>query len=157
MDTRSLTSDADTAGEEHGSEEWRKELEIWDAFKEEHHETDAVASSLAKRRHDREIQQAVKIRRREEAEVDLMAHQDMRESFAEPELPPDPGPRSPSPPATYRLSGLPNRRRLPKRFRNDLPPIPVVASLSSTSDDANAEQVEPMDSQPPIPVVITTP
>ncbi|KAG1773979.1 hypothetical protein EV702DRAFT_1200705 [Suillus placidus] len=119
---------------------------------------DVVASSLAKRRHDREIQQAVKIRRREEAEVDLMARQDMRESFAEPELPPDPGPRSPSPPATYRLSGLPNRRRrLPKRFRDDLPPIPVVASLSSTSDDANAEQVEPMDSQPPIPVVITTP
>ncbi|KAG1780088.1 hypothetical protein EV702DRAFT_1211836 [Suillus placidus] len=38
MDTRSLTSDADTAGEEHGSEERRKELEIWDAFKEEHHE-----------------------------------------------------------------------------------------------------------------------
>lgn len=32
------TSDADTAGEEHGPEERRKELEIWDAFKEEHHE-----------------------------------------------------------------------------------------------------------------------
>ncbi|KAG1879421.1 hypothetical protein C8R48DRAFT_685612 [Suillus tomentosus] len=31
-------SDADTAGEEHNSEERRKELEIWDAFKEEHHE-----------------------------------------------------------------------------------------------------------------------
>lgn len=32
------TSDADTTGEEYGSEERRKELEIWDAFKEEHHE-----------------------------------------------------------------------------------------------------------------------
>lgn len=32
------TSDADTAGEEHYSEERKKELEIWDAFKEEHHE-----------------------------------------------------------------------------------------------------------------------
>ncbi|KAG2076085.1 hypothetical protein BDR04DRAFT_1114675 [Suillus decipiens] len=32
------TSDADTAGEEHDSEQRRKELEIWDAFKEEHHE-----------------------------------------------------------------------------------------------------------------------
>ncbi|KAG1837704.1 hypothetical protein DFJ58DRAFT_734200 [Suillus subalutaceus] len=32
------TSDADTAGEEHDSEERKKELEIWDAFKEEHHE-----------------------------------------------------------------------------------------------------------------------
>ncbi|KAG2348605.1 hypothetical protein BDR05DRAFT_987106 [Suillus weaverae] len=32
------TSDADTTGEEHDSEERRKELEIWDAFKEEHHE-----------------------------------------------------------------------------------------------------------------------
>jgi hypothetical protein len=49
---------------------------------------DAVASSLAKRRHDRETQQAVKIRRREEAEAELMARQDMREHFAEPDLPP---------------------------------------------------------------------
>ncbi|KAG1749142.1 uncharacterized protein EDB91DRAFT_836481 [Suillus paluster] len=32
------TSDADTTGEGHDSEERRKELEIWDAFKEEHHE-----------------------------------------------------------------------------------------------------------------------
>ncbi|KAG2149273.1 hypothetical protein DEU56DRAFT_781389 [Suillus clintonianus] len=32
------TSDVDITGEGHGSEERRKELEIWDAFKEEHHE-----------------------------------------------------------------------------------------------------------------------
>ncbi|KAG1902617.1 uncharacterized protein F5891DRAFT_978522 [Suillus fuscotomentosus] len=42
----------------------------------------------SKRRHDRETQQAVKIRRREEAEAELMARQDLREHFAEPELPP---------------------------------------------------------------------
>ncbi|KAG2158017.1 uncharacterized protein EDB93DRAFT_740480 [Suillus bovinus] len=32
------TSDADTVGEEQDPEERRKELEIWDSFKEEHHE-----------------------------------------------------------------------------------------------------------------------
>lgn len=35
-------SDSDTAGEEHNSEERRKELEIWDAFKEEHHESTPI-------------------------------------------------------------------------------------------------------------------
>jgi hypothetical protein len=33
----------------------------------------------------------------------------------------------------------------------------VVAASSSTSEDANAEQVEPIDPQPPIPVIINTP
>jgi hypothetical protein len=36
------TSDADTTGEEHDSEERRKEFEIWDAFKEEHHESTLI-------------------------------------------------------------------------------------------------------------------
>jgi hypothetical protein len=49
--------------------------------------TDAVATSLAKRRHNREIQQSAKIRRREDAEAVLIARQDIREGFAEPELP----------------------------------------------------------------------
>lgn len=40
------TSDADTAGEEHGPEERRKELEIWDAFKEEHHESTSITIIL---------------------------------------------------------------------------------------------------------------
>lgn len=128
--------------------------------------TDAVATSLAKRRQNQEVQQAAKIRRQEEEEATLIARQDIRESFAASglDLPPvcvhsfiksksssclvqDPGPRSPSPPA-YRFSGLPNhRRRLPKRFRDDLPPIPVVAP-PSTSDSLSADIPDP---PPPVP------
>ncbi|KIK34324.1 hypothetical protein CY34DRAFT_63186, partial [Suillus luteus UH-Slu-Lm8-n1] len=56
-------------------------------------------------------------------------------------------PRSPSPPA-YRFSGLPNRQRhLPKRFRDDLPPIPVVAP-PSTSDSLSTDIPDP---PPPVP------
>jgi transposase-like protein len=47
--------------------------------------TDAVATSLAKRRHNEEIFKVAKVRHEEEAEV-LRARQDIREGFAEPEL-----------------------------------------------------------------------
>jgi hypothetical protein len=42
------TSD-DTAGDEHDPEERRKELEIWDAFKEEHHESASITIILIER------------------------------------------------------------------------------------------------------------
>jgi hypothetical protein len=46
---------------------------------------DAAATTLAKRRCDREVLQAAKVHRQEGEEVALRARQDIRESLAEPE------------------------------------------------------------------------
>lgn len=46
---------------------------------------DAAATTLAKRRHDQEVLQAVKIRHQEEEAAALRARQEIRESLAEPE------------------------------------------------------------------------
>jgi len=49
--------------------------------------TDAVATSLEKRKHNRETQRSAKIRRQEDAAAALIARQGIREGFTEPGLP----------------------------------------------------------------------
>ncbi|KAG1865606.1 hypothetical protein C8R48DRAFT_672235 [Suillus tomentosus] len=71
----------------------REDISLQGDIWKEHKDAESTVPSYlsdppSKRRHDRETQQAVKIRRREEAEAELMARQDLRERFAEPELPP---------------------------------------------------------------------
>jgi len=43
------TEEVHISGEEHDSEEQRKEVEIWDAFKEEHHESTPTKNILTVR------------------------------------------------------------------------------------------------------------
>jgi hypothetical protein len=60
----------------------------------------------------------------------------------------------------YRSSGLPNRRRrLPKRFRDDLPPIPIVVFPSAPNDavaTVPAHDPEPNQSDSDHSITITT-
>ncbi|KAG2743054.1 hypothetical protein P692DRAFT_20878962 [Suillus brevipes Sb2] len=121
--------------------------------------TEATATSLAKRRRDHEAQQIAKVRRQEELEAASRARDEIRDNEAF-----DLGDadnliqRSPSPPV-YRLSGLPNRRRrLPKRFRDDLPPTPIVVAPSALDDVSVAvdHDPEPNEIDSDQPIIITT-
>ncbi|KAG2740084.1 hypothetical protein P692DRAFT_201872694 [Suillus brevipes Sb2] len=119
--------------------------------------TEATATSLAKRRRDHEAQQIAKVRRQEELEAASRAHDEIRDNEAF-DLGDADNLRSPSPPV-YRLSGLPNRRRrLPKRFRDDLPPTPIVVPPSALDDVSVAvdHDPEPNEIDSDQPIIITT-
>lgn len=98
----------------------------------------AASDVLKRRRHNIEVQEAAKVQRREEEEEVQRRREEIRESTAEAE---DelPQPASPSPPP-LRPSGRPARRaRLPKRFRDEQPPL-VAVILPQPPNDL---QVEP--------------
>ncbi|KAG1899830.1 uncharacterized protein F5891DRAFT_1231982 [Suillus fuscotomentosus] len=86
-------------------------------------------------RRNHEAQQVAKVCRQEEEEAASRACEEIRDNAAV-NLDDNDNliQRSPSPPV-YRLSGLPNcRRRLPKRFCDDLPPMPIVVPPSNPND-----------------------
>ncbi|KAG1798727.1 hypothetical protein EV424DRAFT_1352485 [Suillus variegatus] len=84
---------------------------------------------MEKRQKGCEVLLAAKIRRQDDENAALRERETIRESTTEGEDEPAnvPAARSLTPPAIRPL-GLPNRRRrMPKRFRDNLPPAPVLA------------------------------
>ncbi|KAG2126348.1 uncharacterized protein EDB93DRAFT_1109682 [Suillus bovinus] len=91
-------------------------------------EAGSITSIIKKRCQDQKRQLAAKVQRLDDEDAAIRAREAIRQQSAEAlddnEIPDF---REPTPPPLVRTSGLPNRaRRLPKRYQDILPPLPVL-------------------------------